>query len=321
MDNQTVIDGVVRLVVRQDRLPTTPTWPDLRDEMAESQIFTLEQLDQLQEYIIEKFYQLRIERMNQDMAKLLGRPKPPKDSSNKEGSSSEGSNNDSGFNESCKESEPDEEGSFQPTVDETANEERCCFMSVCLNGRWEGTALEYCHEDESFISLRWAQRHSLEMEDGHIRLTWKFDGVDKTHFTHFILLENLEPDFMLGVGSADEVFNRDAGTPANRSSGQAQSFLEQSALPLESMIPSSTQVWVNHMVPNTEFISDILFRLERKYRHADVPESPQFYLPQHQGGIVGEDTRSSRSNASSVPNHGVKVSGPAPASSRPQAKP
>lgn len=86
-------------------------------------------------------------------------------------------------------------------------------MSVCLNGIWEGAALEYCREDESFISPRWVQRHSLEMVDGQIRLTWKFAGDDKTHLTQFILLENLEPDFMLGVKSSDELFNRESGVP------------------------------------------------------------------------------------------------------------
>jgi hypothetical protein len=29
---------------------------------------------------------------------------------------------------------------------------------------------------------------------------------------------------------------------------------------------STTQVWISQSVPNTEFISDILFRLEKKYR-------------------------------------------------------
>lgn len=95
-------------------------------------------------------------------------------------------------------------------------------MSVCLNGIWQGAALEYCREDESFISPRWAQRHNLELTDGQIRLTWKFDGDDKTHLTQFILLNNLEPDFMLGVKSADELFNRDCG--ASRSPGLSHSM-------------------------------------------------------------------------------------------------
>jgi hypothetical protein len=96
-------------------------------------------------------------------------------------------------------------------------------MSICINGRWEGAALEYCREEESFISLRWAQRHHLEMVDGQVRLTWKFNHLDKTYVTQFILLENLDPDFMLGVMSSDEVFNRDNGTSANKSPMPAHS--------------------------------------------------------------------------------------------------
>ena len=114
MDNK-IIDGVVRLVVRGDKLPTEPKWPELREEMAECQFLSVEDLDRSKEYIIEKFFELRLERIQQHKAKLLGRPIPPKDSS------SQGSNNDSGFNGSCKESESDDEGSFQPTVIETGN--------------------------------------------------------------------------------------------------------------------------------------------------------------------------------------------------------
>lgn len=123
MDNK-FIDGVVRLVERGDKLPTSPSWLELREEMAECQFLSVEDLDRSKEYIIQKFFQLRFERMEQDMAKLLGRPIPPKDSTNpnhKDQSSSQGSNNDSGFNGSCKESDSDDEGSFQPTVIETGN--------------------------------------------------------------------------------------------------------------------------------------------------------------------------------------------------------
>ena len=241
MDNN-IIDGVVRLVERGDKLPTSPSWLALRDEIAECQFLSIAELDQSKEYIIEKFYQFRVEHVQRDMAKLLGRPIPPKDSTNssKDMSSSQGSNKDSGFNESCNEPDSDDEGGFRPTVIETINvsnpfapvsslpiadvssqDERFTFMSVCLNGKWEGAALEYCREDESFINPRWVQRHNLELADGVIRLTWKFDGDDKTHFTQFILLENLEPDFMLGVKSSDESFNRDNRVP--RSPGASHS--------------------------------------------------------------------------------------------------
>lgn len=55
------------------------------------------------------------------------------------------------------------------------------------------------------------------MVEGQVRLTWKFNELDKTYSTQFILLENLEPDFMLGVKSSDEVFNRGNGASANKS--------------------------------------------------------------------------------------------------------
>jgi hypothetical protein len=124
MDIRVVIDGMVRLIACGDKLPTRPSWPELREQVAECRIFTLEQLDEQKEYIIKKFYEFRVESMNQDMAKLLGNPIPANESSIKQMSSSQGSNNDSGFNESFKESESDEEGSFQPTVDKTANVSR-----------------------------------------------------------------------------------------------------------------------------------------------------------------------------------------------------
>jgi hypothetical protein len=65
---------------------------------------------------------------------------------------------------------------------------------------------------------------------------------------------------------------------------------------------STTQVWISQSVPNTEFISDILFRLEKKYR-SDIAGPNQFCLPQQPGGMIEEDSKS-RSNASSDPNRG-----------------
>jgi hypothetical protein len=130
MDNKVVIDGVVRMVERGDKLPLSPSWDSLREEIAQCQLFSLEELDELKEYIIERFYQLRVDRVQQDMAKLLGRPMiGPDDSTNSSStvrivSSSQGSNQDSGFNGSCKGSESDEEGSFQPTVIKTTNVSR-----------------------------------------------------------------------------------------------------------------------------------------------------------------------------------------------------
>lgn len=298
MDNR-VIDGVVRLVEGGNKLPTSPSWLALRDEIAGSQIFSIEKLEQSKEYIIEKFYQFRIERLQQDMAQLLGRPTPPKDSTNpsQDMASSQGSNKDSGFNGSCKLSESGNEGGFEPTVIETINEERFTFMSVGLNGTWEGAALEYCREDESFISPHWVQRHNLELTDGQILLTWKFDSDDKTHYTRFILLENLKSDFILGVKCCDESFNRDNRVP--RSPGASHSFRDLSALPLEN---TKTQVWVTHNQPNIEFLSDVLYRLEKKYRADTLDPNYSYLSPQH-GGVIEEDCQS-RSNTSSVPNRG-----------------
>src|SRR3954452_387211 len=115
MDNKAVIDGVVRLVERGDKLPMTPSWLSIREEMAQSQLFSLEDLDESKTYIIEKFCQLRVERVQDDMAKLLGRPIEPTVSTDSSStvpilSSSHGSNQDSGFNGSCEGSESDEEG-------------------------------------------------------------------------------------------------------------------------------------------------------------------------------------------------------------------
>lgn len=116
-----VIDGVVRLVALGDSLPFDPSWFELKQEMAQSKLFSLEDLEKRQEYIIEKYHKLRIERLEENMAKLLGRPARPKTDSSKDAAApSEGSNKDSGFNGSSKGSESDEEGSFQPTLDETA---------------------------------------------------------------------------------------------------------------------------------------------------------------------------------------------------------
>jgi hypothetical protein len=136
MDNKAVIDGVVRLVERGDKLPTSPPWLSIREEMAQSQLFSLEELDELKSYIIEKFYQLRVKRVQEDMAKLLGRPIAPNDSTDSSStvriiSSSQGSNQDSGFNGSCKGSESDEEGSFQPTVIKTSNVSKPLISTYC----------------------------------------------------------------------------------------------------------------------------------------------------------------------------------------------
>lgn len=124
MDTRMVIDGMVRLVERGDNLPFNPSWPQLKQEMAQSEIFSLEDLEPWQEYSMTKYYHLRIERMQQDMAKHLGRPAGPKTASSKDAAPSEGSSKDSGFNGSCKGSESDEEGNFQPTLDETATVSR-----------------------------------------------------------------------------------------------------------------------------------------------------------------------------------------------------
>jgi hypothetical protein len=137
MDNKVVIDGVVRLLERGDNLPTCPSWLSLREEMAHCQLFSLEELDQSKEYIIEKFYQLRVEHVQQEMANLIGRPITPNDSTDSSSTvrklpSSQGSNKDSGFNGSCKGSESDEEGGFQPTVIKTMNVSKSLVFTLSV---------------------------------------------------------------------------------------------------------------------------------------------------------------------------------------------
>jgi hypothetical protein len=89
-------------------------------------------------------------------------------------------------------------------------------MSVYLNRAWEGAVLKYCNENESFVSLRFIDRHHLEVIDGHRRLTWKWDDSDESHMTEFLVRETLESDFILGKRCSDEEFNRENVSPARK---------------------------------------------------------------------------------------------------------
>jgi hypothetical protein len=128
MCDHTTLDRVLRLVVKADELPTCPNWPDLKEELAESGFFPPDFLDSSQEYIIQKFGQLQIERVQQHTNKLLGKPAPPKPPSNGGSTSSEvpstnseAVHDDSESGSSDKDSEMDEEEDLYPTLDEEAN--------------------------------------------------------------------------------------------------------------------------------------------------------------------------------------------------------
>lgn len=91
-------------------------------------------------------------------------------------------------------------------------------MSVYLNRVWEGAVLKYCNEDQSFVSLRIIARHDLEVVDGQIRLTWKWDGSNESHMTEFFVRESLPSDFILGKKCSDEEFNREVASTSSKGS-------------------------------------------------------------------------------------------------------
>lgn len=137
MCDRATLDGVLRLVVKADQLPTCPDWSQLKDELAETELFSAEDLEISQEYIVEKFGQLRIEKVQQHTNKLLGKPglpKPPSKggstSSEVLSTTSEALGDDSQSENSSEECETDEESKLYPTLDEEANVSPSCYSKL-----------------------------------------------------------------------------------------------------------------------------------------------------------------------------------------------
>src|SRR5271169_2373424 len=92
-------------------------------------------------------------------------------------------------------------------------------MSIWLasNGRWEGAALGYCQEAESFVNEKIIERYRLDkdIKAGRIKLTWRLCDEQESHVTQFIVHKGLNYDFMLGTRCRDEEFNRDENSEDN----------------------------------------------------------------------------------------------------------
>lgn len=104
-------------------------------------------------------------------------------------------------------------GHVFPALDEdVANvlqPKRPTLMSIFLNQKWEGAAVSYGDQNESYISDRLARRFSVEMVDKKIFATWTFDAkLGKTHHTEFHVIPDDDHDIILGKMSEDEEFNR-----------------------------------------------------------------------------------------------------------------
>lgn len=112
-------------------------------------------------------------------------------------------------------------------------------MSIYLssNGRWEGAALKYCQEAESFVNPKIIERHRLgTTDDGRTKLTWRLCDEQESNVTQFIVLEGLSCDFMLGTKCCDEKFNRDESSPDDEevesAPGSSNSYEEPPQSPL-----------------------------------------------------------------------------------------
>jgi hypothetical protein len=108
-------------------------------------------------------------------------------------------------------------------------------MSIYLpNGKWEGAALKYCQEEESYVNRKIIDRHKLEKEIseyGRVRLTWRLYCDEETNVTQFTVHEGLSCDFMLGTRRFDEDFNREDSSEDDEDAESASStFLKDSGL-------------------------------------------------------------------------------------------
>jgi hypothetical protein len=75
-----------------------------------------------------------------------------------------------------------------------------------LDGAWEDAAAQ-CDKDRSFISgqvMKRFEKYSSKLEDGYIRLFWKFDEEEQIYSTRFFVQENLWAAFVLGRDACDK---------------------------------------------------------------------------------------------------------------------
>ncbi|KAF8857580.1 hypothetical protein BDZ45DRAFT_429474 [Acephala macrosclerotiorum] len=284
-----LLNRYVRAVARDSILPDDPSWDDLEGEVAQFGIARA-RLQQRRGDVVNLFYDFRIqhrdELLRHSRARLL-RPRNVTPSSSRkvrngagEQRSSADRKVDSGVYMGGVYHDSDTDGDQEdapvpqqprPTLDGNNNPKRPTLMSIFLNQKWEGAAVSYCHEDESYISNRIVRRFSVEVVDKKIPATWTFDPkMGKTHHTQFIMIDDNDHDIILGKMSGDEEFNRGQGVTS--SSSPSIPVLGSCTDPAATSKRKVTEDWVDKSHPyEAKILTDVILGLMNKTRDNRPP--------------------------------------------------
>ncbi|CZR51279.1 uncharacterized protein PAC_01154 [Phialocephala subalpina] len=277
-----LLNRYVRAVARDSVLPDDPSWDDLQEEVVQFGIARA-RLQQRRIDVVNLFFEFRTqhrdELLRQSRARLL-QPRDMTPSSSRkvrtgadEQRSSTDRKIDSGvyMDEVYQDSDTDADQEEvpvprqpQPTLDGNNNPKRPTLMSIFLNQKWEGAAVSYCHEDESYISNRIVRRFSVEVVDKKIHATWTFDPkLGKTHHTQFIVIDDNDHDVIFGKLSEDEEFNRGQGVASSANS--AEPVLGSCADPATASKRRVTEDWVDKSHPQeTKMLTDLIVQLAHR---------------------------------------------------------
>lgn len=247
-----VLDGILRLIAQPSILPHSPSWSRLKHHILQSNLFSANELEPLQQDIMTRLFRLRDAHIGFEFGFDVGGivAEPPSHNNchrNREVPLRQAPLN-SGLHGHIRRSRLEEDlhpSQLHTPLNCTATysqRHRVCSVSLCLNGAWKVLTAKYCAEDESFISRRMARQYDLDMEDGEIWLFWRYNGINETFLTPFILLDDLPSDFMIGAKASENIlsddFVDDAAVPSDRSHSEGSS--SSSATPRNAWMPKSS---------------------------------------------------------------------------------
>lgn len=279
------LDGVLRLVARPSFLPHSPSWSRLKHHILQSGLFSPAELEPLQHNIMSKLFRLREAHIGFGFEFEIGGTGTEPSSLNVSRESRDVSFGDGRLNSiSHRHGIPSRLGgeNLHPSWS-CASSDRAtrCFrrsrprsVSMSLNGTWKFLTAEYCAENESFISRRMAQQYDLDMDDGEIWLFWRFHGVEETFLTPFILLDDLQSDFVIGVKASEYIVNDehvdDTATKSHRDHSEGSGNSSSSATPrnawMPSLQPEISSRWIpvmGKMTDDTQSVADLSIKTNR----------------------------------------------------------